>query len=125
MAILDDSALPLVRLTFSPEVSEDELDAAVAATAAVYARGVRVVFVVDISGLDVNFTVQKRKHLQELMETIQHDADRLMKAAIYVAPNVVGRGVATALNWTRGKRPYPVRVVGSIDEALALARSFL
>lgn len=125
MRLLDDSAAPLIRIHFSPAVSDEELEQAVAGTAAVFRRGQKVVFVIDISELKVTFTVQRRARLTELMQTIQKDADRLMLGAIYIAPTVVGRGVVTALNWARGKRPYPVRVVGSAAEADVIAKGLL
>ena len=125
MKLLDDSGAPVIRIHFSPAASDEELEQAVAGTAAVFARGKKVVFIIDISELKVSFTVQRRARLTELMQTIQKDADRLMKGAIYIAPTVVGRGVVTALNWARGKRPYPIRVVASAAEADVIAKGLL
>lgn len=125
MAVLDDSAFPLIRLTFSSDVRDEEIETAVADAAGVFARDQRVVFVIDISGVTLAMPAPRRRHLHELMETIQKDADRLMLGAIYVADTAIGRGVVTTLNWMRGKRPYPVRVVASEEEAMKFARSLL
>ena len=125
MPLFDDSAMPLLRYEFSPAVSDEEIAAAVGTLAAIFERGERVVVVADISRLSVQFTVERRKNLELLMRTIQRDADRLMIGAIYVAPGMVARGVVTALNWARGKRPYPVRFVATVDEALAIANELL
>ena len=125
MPIVDDSGAPLIRLTFTADFSEEEVEAAVAATAGIFARDERVVFVIDISTLSMTMSSARRKHLHTLMETIQRDADRLMLGAIYVAPTVAGRGIITALNWVRGKRPYTVRVASSIEAGLEIARSLL
>jgi hypothetical protein len=125
MAILDDSAFPLIRLSFSPDIRDEDLETAVADTAGVFARDQRVVFIIDISGVSLAVPAARRHHLHLLMETIQQDADRLMLAAIYVADTAVGRGVVTTLNWMRGKRPYPVRVVATEEEAMKFARTLL
>ena len=122
---IDDSAFPLIRYRFSPKLSQDEVDEAVAACARVFERGKRVAFVIDLSELEDALSAQRREHFAKLMATIQKDADRLMLGAVYVAPSIISRGVIIALNWIRGKRPYPVVVVASEAEADAIARSWL
>lgn len=125
MTLLDDADLPIFRINFSSEVSTEELERAAAGMQEVFTRGQRVVCIIDISRLELAFTVERRKHLQQMMATIQRDADRLMIAVFYVASNVVARGVVTSLNWSRGKRPYPVRVVSTVAEAEAAAKELL
>lgn len=122
--LLDDSGAPLIRITFS-EVSDSEYEAAVAAIAAVFARQQPVVVIIDITNVSGAVTVERRAHVARLMATIQADADRLMRGAIYIAPTVLGRGIVTALNWVRGKRPYPVKIVATEAEALEKARELL
>lgn len=56
-----------------------------------------------------------------MMKELQSDADRMMIGAVYVAPSPALRGIVLAINWARGKRPYPIRVVASQDEAMTLA----
>jgi hypothetical protein len=125
MGLIDASAFPLVRLRFSKALAVEELEEAVAATANVFARGERVAFIIDLSLLEAAMSVERRDHLARVMATIQKDADRLMLGAAYVTPSIIGRGVIVALNWARGKRPYPVVVVATEAEAEALARTWL
>ncbi|MDP2344586.1 MAG: hypothetical protein Q8O67_26785 [Deltaproteobacteria bacterium] len=124
MGLIDASGFPLVRLSFSAQLTVVELEEAVAATAAVFARGQRVAFIIDLSLLEAAMGVERRDHLARVMATIQKDADRLMLGAVYVTPSMVGRGVIVALNWARGKRPYPTVVVATVAEAEALVATW-
>ena len=122
--MLDDSAFPLVKVTFA-RATDDEMREAIAAAAKLIARRRRVAFVVDISSASLSVTVERRARIAQMMNGLQADADRMLIGAVYVAPSAPLRGVILAINWARGKRPYPIRVVASIDEATTLARSWI
>lgn len=125
MPILDDSAFPLVKLTFARGATDDEMREAVTAAAQIMSRRKRVAFIVDTSRASVGVTVERRARIAQMMNELQADADRMMIGAVYVAPSPALRGIILAINWARGKRPYPIRVVASLDEATTLARSWI
>lgn len=125
MAILDDSAFPLVKLTFARGATDDEMREAVDAAARVIARRKRVAFIVDITRAGLGVTVERRTRIAQMMKELQSDADRMMIGAVYVAPSPALRGIVLAINWARGKRPYPIRVVASQDEAMTLASGWI
>jgi hypothetical protein len=125
MPILDDSAFPLVKVTFARGATDDEMREAIAAAAQVIARRQRVVFIVDATSSSLGVTVERRARIAQMMKELQADADRMLIGAVYVAPSAALRGIILAINWARGKRPYPIRVVASVDEATALGRSWI
>lgn len=125
MPMLDDSEFPLVKLTFAKGATDDEMREAVAAAAAVIARRQRVAFVVDTSRASLSVTVERRARIAQMMKELQTDADRMLIGAVYVAPSTALRGIILAINWARGKRPYPIRVVPTVAEAVALTRSWI
>ncbi len=125
MPILDDSEFPLVKVTFAKGATDDEMREAVSAASAVIARRQRVAFVVDSSRASVSVTVERRARIAQMMKELHADADRMLIGAVYVAPSTALRGIILAINWARGKRPYPIRVVSGVEEAIALARSWI
>ena len=122
---VDVTQFPLVVVRFSPEPSDEELEAAIKATADLYRRRQKVAFVVILDVRLKTFGASRRERLNNLMASIQADADELMLGVAYVSGASLVRGIVTALNWARGTRPYPVKVVTTTTEGMALADGWL
>jgi hypothetical protein len=123
--MVDESRWPVVTIRFPPDPDDAALRVAIERMGAIFGRNQAVLVVIDVRLNLTGLTSARRALVRDLMASIQKDADRLMIGAIYVAPSPLAAGVITALNWSRGKRPYPVHTVRSTEQAESVLQTLL
>jgi hypothetical protein len=125
--LFDESAFPLVAVSFDGTSTDAEIDALIGLFDRCTARSLRtrrrVAFVFDARKAHVVTAAQRRRVGEWMM---QNDASSRATCAgfAFVIPSAIVRGALTAILWI-APMPAPHRVVADIGEGLAFAREQL
>jgi hypothetical protein len=120
---IDDSGFPIVRVTFTGSVSNEEFDEYLAGMSRMIGRRQPNVTILDARHSARTPAVQRKKQADWIK---QHEAElrRYSCGTAFVITSALIRGVLTAILWLQ-PMPQAHTVVGSLDEAERWARAQL
>ncbi len=118
----DDSEWPIVKVRFLGDTTVDDVDEMYAKIDAAIARGPHIQWtdLREINPLTIDATLRVRaaEHEKRVIET----SPEVVLADVRIVRGAVVRGMLTAFEWVSGSAPWPVKNVGTPEEAYAWLR---
>lgn len=120
---IDDSQMPLVRVTYDGEITDDEFRRHLDEYAALVRRGRRYGAVFDATRAARPSATQRRM-MAEFINAREAELSRVCVGGAFVIDSPLIRGAMTAILWV-ASMPFPHTVVSSEAEALGWVRGRL
>jgi hypothetical protein len=121
--VFEERRFPLVEISFTPTITDDDVDVFCKKMRALARGGRRYASVFDTRGV-FSINSAQRKKMADLQLELEDASARVVVVACIAFPNTLARGVVTAINWVKPPS-FPQRYFDSVDQARAHAITFL